>query len=498
MASLLARLGNDLDAHSVPYCCFKSSAFVSEASAGLRDIDLFVERRALGKAIGVLQDLGFKCALPSPNEIVLGQHHYYGFDPDLDHPLHVHLFNQIVTGESFVKSHVFPFDSVLLANTYEIDGIRVASRPAEMILYVSRIFVKYGSFLDLVYGMRRSVHVHEEMAWLRDESAIGEAVRGLTQCCPVFDQQLFAECIASLSREESVFKRIRLAWKVRRRLRVYARHSPLGRTVAYARRYWGEAMRRLKLRPRGKAMQAGGAVIAIVGPDAVGKTTVVSDCARWLGKDFSVRTVHAGRPKGSLLTAPVNILLWMGRRVMSRGSSWGQGGPGPSEGEARPRPVAGTLVALLYAIRAVGLAWDRRRTLIRARRLAANGLIVFSDRYPSDIAGAQDSRRLEQQSGKGGVAMAMYNYLARLEEKLYRQVPPPDIAVRLTVSAEVAKRRNKMRRKANREDDAALEARHRQDSGWHRSGTKYVCDLNTEGALPDTLSRVRALIWERL
>ena len=39
------------------------------------------------------------------------------------------------------------------------------------------------------------------------------------------------------------------------------------------------------------------------------KSTVVSETSKWLGKDFLVRVIHAGKPPATLATAPANLAL---------------------------------------------------------------------------------------------------------------------------------------------------------------------------------------------
>jgi thymidylate kinase len=93
---------------------------------------------------------------------------------------------------------------------------------------------------------------------------------------------------------------------------------------------------------------------------------------------------------------------------------------------------------------------------------------------------------------------AVQNRLARLEHRLYGQIPPPDIVLQLRVSTETAKKRNRERTKAGDETDAYVEHRHRQNRGWHRSGTKYIYDIDTEQPLAETIHNVKKLIWESL
>ena len=97
-----------------------------------------------------------------------------------------------------------------------------------------------------------------------------------------------------------------------------------------------------------------------------------------------------------------------------------------------------------------------------------------------------------------GIISSFYNLLVDLEHRLYNQITPPDIVLRLKVSIETAKRRNRERIKAGKETSAYVESRHRQNQEWHRSGTKYIHDIDTEKPLADTILSVKETIWGSL
>jgi thymidylate kinase len=504
--ALVDRLAEALHQHGVAYCHWKSNIDLAEAASGRTDLDLLVERTGLGEAVGILAGLGFREAVSRWAVDPPGIRHFYGMDPETHRLVHVHLFSRVLTGESLVKSHLLPFESLLLENGRYVGALRVATKPAEMVLYTLRMFIKYGSPLDLLTVGRRSAAIREEVRWLQDGAGLDEPLALLREHCPVIDEGLFRRCVATLEGGAGLPARVLLAWRVRRRLGVYAKHAPLERLLAYGRLFWGEALRRL-IGPRGgKVLRGGGAVIAVVGADATGKSTIVRETERWLNGPFAVRTVHAGKPPSTWLTVPLNLALPLLRRRaagLRTGSLEGHlapageapGGEAPA-GEAPDRRRG--LAALVYAVRAVAAGWDRRALLVRARRAAARGEFVVSDRYPSDNVGVMDSPRLTERPEARGVVGAMVNRLARLERRLYRDIPPPDIVLRLRVSLETAQKRNRERDKPGKESDAYVESRHRQTQEWRRSGARQVFDIDTESSLDETLQCVQRTIWEAL
>lgn len=479
------------------YCHWKSNVDLAKATSGQMDLDFLVDRESFQPAVSVLSRLGFKSAVARWGANSPGISHYYGYDPVTDRFAHVHLFSRVLTGESFSKSHLLPFESMLLQNARYDGQMKVASRSAELVLFIVRTYIKYGSLLDLVYLAKKTEKIRAELQWLKAGASITESLCLLDTYCPVIDEQLFLKCIDTLDSNSSLIQRVKLAGKVRRRIHNYAKHTFLERISAYIKLGFTQVRRRLGSRKKNKVLQAGGAVIAIVGADATGKSTLVSESGRWLGEHFAVRIVHAGKPPTSWATAPVNLLLHLVRRLKPDLR--------PSVKDKRFSSEEGNLshngtglASLLYAFRAATLAWDRRNLLIKAWRAAANGEILVCDRYPSNIIGAMDSPRLIANEKSAGWLTLVFNMAARLERRLYAQIPPPDIVVRLQVSVETAKERNRLRDKPGEETDEYIESRHLHSQEWHRTDTKRIFDVDTERPLVDTMLNLKDIIWRAL
>lgn len=518
---LIARLASLFEQEEVRYSHWKSNMGLLAGVDGDYDLDLLIEPDSLPRALIALSQLGFKPATVRWGHDTPGISHYYGLDPSSGELIHVHLFRHVLTGESLVKSHFLPLDEMLLqnsaaANTPDLGALRLTSRPAELVSFTLRMFIKYGSLPDLLLLRRKSRQVQQEVRWLlADEPSVttnGDSTLPITrplallnQHLPVIDAALFQRCLETLNSEATLSQRLTLARKVRRNLKPYARHSSLGRLAAYARFFTAEARRRFVPGPRrkNKRLQAGGAIIAFVGAEATGKSTLVANTGRWLGSAFAVQTIHAGKPPSTLLTTPLNLLLPMLRtRLSSLRTSRLEGHISPDQDEILEQPTVTTrkngTASLVYALRAVTLAWERRQLLLRAARAADKGDIVLCDRYPSDNVGTMDSPRLQPQHERSSITGRLYNTLARLEHRLYQQIPPPDIALRLNVSLETARQRNRDRIKPGKESDAYLISRHRQAQEWRKAGARHVHEIDTNHSLEDTIRAVRQTIWQAL
>ncbi len=489
---LVNRLAELLQARGIRYCHWKSNINLEKSLNGEADLDLFVGHKSASRISHVLAQLGFKAARIKYGPETPGVDHYYGLDAVTGELVHVHLFTTLLTGESFVKSHRFPFEKMLLENCARIGPVAVVSKPVELVLFVLRTFVKYGSLPDMLRLYGKSAEARKELKWLLDNGDVAKALSLLSTYCPMVSESLFLSCIDAINENHSFLNKVLLGLRVRRRLRNYAKYTFVKRLLAYAQVIWAKLRRRLKGNLKNKTLHSRGAVIAFVGADATGKSTLIAETARWLGDVFAVRTVHAGKPPSSWLMLPINVILPLARRCMPKLRQ--RQVKSANLKSSRPREQKSSL---LYAIRAVALARDRRQLLAKCRRAAVKGEIVICDRYPSENPGAMDSPRLDERSGRG-MRAAIHNQLVQLERRFYNQIPPPDLVFRLNVSIETAKLRNRARMYGGRDSEDFIEIRHRNNNEWNMVGTRHIVDLDAEPAIPEIMDQVKKGIWNTI
>src|SRR5947209_6643873 len=142
------------------------------------------------------------------------------------------------------------------------------------------------------------------------------------------------------------------------------------------------------------------------------------------------------------------------------------------------------------------LAWDRRALALRLRRKAANGWIVLCDRYPSAQVGAIDGAALPlPAAGAGG---RLKGYLARLENRLYREIAPPDIVVRVVAPAEVAVERNRQRREPGKEKSDNYVAYNHRHVRLPSFRSAHTVELDTNRSRTETAQDLHGILWQLL
>lgn len=154
-------------------------------------------------------------------------------------------------------------------------------------------------------------------------------------------------------------------------------------------------------------------------------------------------------------------------------------------------------------LREVCRARDRYRTYWKARRFAANGGLVFCDRYPLPQIQLMDGRlaarflwRLKD-SPQGERYLAPHedsrlaNVLVKLEESYYKRIVPPELLFVFRVDPELA-----VQRKAG-EDATLVRERSREIWELHWEHTDaHIIDASKSKA--EVVRELKALIWSEL
>lgn len=488
MLRVVGELAKELNGGGIRYCHWKSNWALPESVRGEGDLDLLVHREDASRFRAILGRLGFRPVMDAANPPFPGVEHFHAVDPDSATIAHVHAYYRVVTGQSLVKNYRIPIEAMLLGNATEEEGpwLRVPSKGAELIVFTVRMLVKHTSPFELVLLRRQWKRIRTEAAWLLDGSALESARALVAQWLPQIDVDTFEQAVRAMERPAPLWRRIWLGFRIRRCLRPFARYGAIRVQVVEARKFLDLLSHRLRGSKKGLTPVAGGAVVAFVGSEASGKSTLANEIGSWLGGDYTVRRVHAGKPPGTLLTFLPNLLVPLMRRLAP--SSRLTARERRSDGSEKP-PKVGTL----FALRSVSLAWDRRAVLLRAHADAAKGSVILCDRYPSrpgEIDGPQLAHRLGSSSGSSWL-----RWLARLETRLYADIPRPDLVIHLAAPLETTLERNLARQKT--EADTYVRRRYTRSADFTFDHTT-VRRIDTDRSLPETVREVQGVVWDTL
>ncbi|MDZ4136355.1 MAG: hypothetical protein U1D06_12300, partial [Paracoccaceae bacterium] len=236
--------------------------------------------------------------------------------------------------------------------------------------------------------------------------------------------------------------------------------------------HWAFPFRRVS--PRG------GVVVAFLGSDGAGKSTLCADTVTWLGGKLDVVPIYFGSGDGpaSLIRMP----LQLARRLVDKRA------PSASP-SARRRGWRGRFRAVALIPWALSLSFEKRGKLRRMIRARNHGMMVVCDRYAQDqVQGFNDGRLL------GHLARSPWRFaraLAAWEARPYReaQLEPPDIVVKLIASPAVAlSRRPEMRPEEIELRIAAVRSLRFPDQ-------TLVAEIDADRPFDEVSRSVRRLIW---
>jgi thymidylate kinase len=199
-------------------------------------------------------------------------------------------------------------------------------------------------------------------------------------------------------------------------------------------------------------------------------------------------TMHMGKPRWSPLTAIVKGLLKL-VAATKRSST--------SSAKALRSSLAGADEGKMTLRNRARLGWevltarDRFRTYRRARRLASNGSIVLSDRYPLPQVSLMDgavTARMTDPARWGRWARS----LATLERRYYQRIASPDILIVLRLDPDTA-----VERKRGVEPESSVRPRSEEiwRMDWH--GTPAIV-IDASSPKDRVLSEIKSVIWSRL
>jgi thymidylate kinase len=223
-------------------------------------------------------------------------------------------------------------------------------------------------------------------------------------------------------------------------------------------------------------------VIAIVGVDGSGKTTVAAAVRAWLGSEVDVVPIYFGTGDGkpSALLRPFKFVVPLARRILRHKPK------GASHGNVSDRPP-GLLYGLLMTVWATVVAREKRNKLLAARRGAQRGVVIITDRYPqNEINTFNDGPLLARLS-------RVPRWLRRFEAAVYAlaQRLPPDLVIKLEVLTETA---------ARREPDMHPAIIRERIADLQRLTFAGACivRVDAEQALCDVIRAVKREIWRLL
>lgn len=439
IAATWLTLLDDFHRERISYCCWKSSRTVRHVLTGDGDLDLLIAKTDQHRCEAILLARGLKLFPSAPGRDHPSMLSFLGYDEASGQLLHLHLHFRLLAGERLLKNYVLPWEDVILARaiTHPTLPIKILDPASEAVLLVIRsclelrrrdpVTLRHWAATTRKFALdRKALAAHIDRAALYELAA------------ELMGDELAAQIVQAFYAAEPPQNQGQLRRHIERHLAPYRTYAGLEmrvRTAGRAALWAGGGLNKQFFhlpRPWSRRAPGGGAVVAIIGIDGSGKSTVVAAIRAWLGSEIDVIPIYFGTGDGrpSLLLRPLKMMVPLATRIL------GTRPKGASHGKISDRPP-GRLYRGLLTVWALAVAYDKRGKLLSARRGANRGLIVLTDRYPqSEIIGFNDGPLLTRLTGTP-------QWLRRLEASVYHLAHrlPPDLVIKLQVTPQTAQRR---------------------------------------------------------
>lgn len=477
------------DAAGVVYLHWKSNVRIHDSLLALTDLDLLVDRGQSELVNEVLGREGFRLFTSVPWRRYAAITDFYGFDDETGRLIHIHLHQELRIGQKFVKEYRLPWEQLLLKRRVRHDaGIYICDPGLELLLLLVRSAARLPDLLWPPFGgiLARGIYgdVQEEARWLVsqagqkkipiEELLDADASRVVRDFLRQGGEASFNKMIKPLKRwlapYRSIGGREATTEAFLRRLRVVGcRWAPLSGPTLYKR-----------------TPATGGRVIAVIGVDGSGKSTVTAELVDWLREMTDVWYVYMGTGDGKNMfwLAPFKIAFrlykWM-KRVFGRGQA-----------REEKQAFGGKKVSWLRSIWSVPVAWERSMKLRTMRKARHQGIVVVADRYPQ----AQNFDYLDgpllsrQRNAKAG----WVRRLADWEHGVYdsaQKLYAPDIVIRLSIDTTTA-----LGRKAGTTQD--IEKRVRAVASLSFPSTTTMVEISARKSLEEVLLDCKKAVWGAL
>jgi hypothetical protein len=490
---LIHNLLDVLHKQEISYCHWKSNEHLGASMAGDTDLDILFSENQKESTVSHLQSLGFK----KFNSIKEKQYHdiedFIGLDIVSGKVVHVHAHFRLTMGEVYLKGYQLNFEEKILSSRIfnEEFGIYTSSPAFELILLYfrealklrTRELLKLQLFNRNEYGGNVMVEYH----WLQARTTNKE-IKAILQVL-FQDYKPIYELVTGEFNRRELYK---LSILIKEAFKPNRLYSP---SEARFNRWYRETtvlispkLARLLNRPilSQRINPNGGIIIAVVGADGSGKSTVIGNLEQTFKTKLDVFRIYFGRGDGRI-SWPRKLLNLAKNAVFSEKKK-----PAGTETKtSKPTRKEGLLADTFRCMEAMIVAHEKRRNLARMLTAKKKGMLVICDRFPQNqIMGYNDGPLLHYlKDSKNPVFRA----LAKMEANVYAEAEnnPPDTLFKLIADAAIVE--------ARKPGETPMEMLKTKIAGIKQLDFSEKCKVVTVDAsqpLDQVLATVKQGVWD--
>lgn len=492
---LIARLFDEFHEHGLLYCHWKSNEHLQASMLADTDLDILFDQDQKDRIEPLLERLGFKKFNAIKQKTYSDIVDYLALDTASGKIIHLHTHYRLSIGKPYLKEFQFNFDiekSILVNRVYYGEyGIFCIQPACELILLYIREALKLRR-RDLIRMLKNKPRYNEfvlrEYHWLKDRVTHEEVNRTLKTTF-----RDFPEIHPFMTGEFNTRQLYSLASVIKKRKKFKTLYSPVAAllsrwyregTIILSRKVSSFLNRPVvfkRVNPRG------GLVVAVIGADGSGKSSVTEDLRETFEEKLDVYKIYFGRGDGKASRSrrvlnSVKVLLKKDKNINKR-----------SQEDASTVNRKGFIRSLHKSAEALLVAEEKRSNLKFMKIARKKGMLVICDRYPQNqIKGYNDGPLLHELLSSGN---PLLRWFARLESKVYSYAEnhPPDVVFKLVADSDVVEKR--------KPGETSIEKLRSKIDGIKQLRFENTCKVVTVDAtrpLAEVLTLVKNEIWNML
>ena len=413
------------------YCHWKSNEHLMPGLAGDTDLDVLLSETDKKRGEEILRSLEFLECRSQYGSRYPGVSDWIGFDKETGKLIHVHLHFRLVTGHKGMKEYNLPWTERTLQTRIYNEEYNVWMMEPNLELVT--LYTRFGLKADVIKKNKAKNGVFRlgkddiaEITYLKNKVDWSQVQQIINEYYPN-DYEEILEIINSETLSSSQF--LRLISITENTMDSYRRTIPL---YQLKKRYWRVWMKLLKIWrkktdwvgiTRKTPISGKGLVVAFLGQDGSGKSTVTIDIEKWLSWKMDVRRFYLGSGEHwnpwqkKVLKIIPNVSVF--------------------------KPIR----AIVSLLQTMSLARNKKKTITTACRYRNMGGVAMYDRFPQTrYLGINDGPAVRSKYMKTlgkGILKPLVEMLANREECIIGEACKitPDVVIKLMLSPEESIRR---------------------------------------------------------
>lgn len=491
---IITQLLDEFQMQGIRYCHWKGNDHIGDSLVGDSDLDILFDEKQKNQLELLLHGLGFKEFNAAWQKRYKDVSDFIGLDIPSGRIIHLHAYFKLTVGKLFLKPYQLNLEErVLNSRIYNEKFAIYCSDPAMelLLLYFSEALSLRHRDIARIYLFNRIQYkgkTLQKYLWLKQKTTDIQ-IEGILK-----DFFINYRPISELvSGEFNRMQMKKLAVLLRKE---FQHHHLYSSSSAFLLRWYREftvkALKKIsnllylplisqRINPRG------GLVIAVIGADGSGKSTITANLQETFRQKLDVYPIYFGRGDGKM--SWIRKLLKSAKEVLA---------PSRSRGKAEKRGVKAlsiektSFVADVYrCMQALLVAYEKYRNLRLMQEARAKGMLVICDRFPQNqLKGYNDGPLLH---GFSTSANPFFRASSKIESRVYTRAEqaPPDVVFKLIADAEVVE--------ARKPGESTREVLERKIEGIKTLSFAAPCEpIRVDAAQPlkQVLTKIKEELWK--